>query len=383
MVDKKSKQKQRQDNEKARSLKVVNKKSKQRQRQDANKWRHEKELKQQSRQHETKGPLLKRVDTKSTQKQRQGNEKAPSLKVVDKKSKQKQRQDANKLRHEKELKQQARANEEKGPNQHLSDLHSKRKRRKDSEFREAERLAKANKRRNTKHRQLENDINQRSKRIKRKSTEYGTQEEARKKRKHGNDLNESITRFHKAISSGPVYVCTCCHQTWFKHSVYSVNSVKNIDVDSIKHFLTNGEEWICNTCLRTIKSGKTPALATVNKNMFPVKPEELELHQLERKTCVTAYSIHANKRIAKRLSTVYQRECCKCAYRHSARNQHTPKKARCYANVTVPVKLKKRMCYKSCAFTENIRPQTFINALNWLLINSDLFKDSGSMATNI
>ena len=27
------------------------------------------------------------------------------------------------------------------------------------------------------------------------------------------------TKFHDMVSQGPVYVCTCCDQSWYKHSV--------------------------------------------------------------------------------------------------------------------------------------------------------------------
>ena len=32
-------------------------------------------------------------------------------------------------------------------------------------------------------------------------------------------IEESIKQFHSDISIGPLYVCTCCHQTWFRKSV--------------------------------------------------------------------------------------------------------------------------------------------------------------------
>jgi hypothetical protein len=29
------------------------------------------------------------------------------------------------------------------------------------------------------------------------------------------NIEQCIRQFEKKISVGPVYVCTCCHQTWF------------------------------------------------------------------------------------------------------------------------------------------------------------------------
>lgn len=45
-------------------------------------------------------------------------------------------------------------------------------------------------------------------------------------------------------------------------------------------------------------------------------------------------------------------------------------------NVTVAVKLKKKMSFKSCAFSENVRPLRVLVALNWLMKNSIMYKDA-------
>lgn len=89
------------------------------------------------------------------------------------------------------------------------------------------------------------------------------------------------------IAAGPVFVCTCCHQTWFKHSVTKVNTVL-LTVDQIQKYCTkfisvNNCEWICNTCLLALKKGNTPSCAVANYNAFPIRPKELELHQLEER----------------------------------------------------------------------------------------------------
>ena len=32
-------------------------------------------------------------------------------------------------------------------------------------------------------------------------------------------IKESIKQFHSSIAVGPLFVCTCCHQTWFRKGV--------------------------------------------------------------------------------------------------------------------------------------------------------------------
>lgn len=42
------------------------------------------------------------------------------------------------------------------------------------------------------------------------------------------DLNENhhISKFHEIVSQGPLYICSCCDQLWYKHSVSSANTLK-------------------------------------------------------------------------------------------------------------------------------------------------------------
>ena len=46
---------------------------------------------------------------------------------------------------------------------------------------------------------------------------------AKHAQKYGQNLTECVSHFHDTIAIGPTFVCTCCHQTWFSHSVVEVN----------------------------------------------------------------------------------------------------------------------------------------------------------------
>ena len=65
-------------------------------------------------------------------------------------------------------------------------------------------------------------------------------------------LTKSLIRnFHESVSTGPLYICTCCNQLWYKHSVSPANqlTLKNPDmvkylqdivsVDNVKWVLSN------------------------------------------------------------------------------------------------------------------------------------------------
>ena len=46
-------------------------------------------------------------------------------------------------------------------------------------------------------------------------------------------------------------------------------------------------------------------------------------------------------------------------------------------NFTIPVELKRKLSYKKCDFTENVRPTAVLSALHWLMSGSELYKNSG------
>ena len=41
----------------------------------------------------------------------------------------------------------------------------------------------------------------------------------RKKRSGNQCLQSLILKFHDTVSKGPLYVCSCCDQMWYKHSL--------------------------------------------------------------------------------------------------------------------------------------------------------------------
>ena len=39
-------------------------------------------------------------------------------------------------------------------------------------------------------------------------------------------LQNLIAKFHNVVSQGPLYICTCCDQLWYKHSVIPAAALK-------------------------------------------------------------------------------------------------------------------------------------------------------------
>ncbi|XP_069109182.1 uncharacterized protein [Argopecten irradians] len=137
----------------------------------------------------------------------------------------------------------------------------------------------------------------------------------------------------------------------------------------------DGKEWICHTCLASLKKCKVPKLSVKNGMKWPDKPPELDLHPLEERL------------LALRIPFMQIRELPRGGqYSVKGNVVNVPIDIQPTINAlprqldehfTVAVKLKKRLAYKSCVLSENVRPNVVLSALHWLMNNSDLYKNSG------
>ena len=74
-----------------------------------------------------------------------------------------------------------------------------------------------------------NNINRRANESnKHKQNRLSKQQECDRKRKKCDavSISDLIHRFHIALSKAPVYICTCCDQLWYRHSVNSAEKLK-------------------------------------------------------------------------------------------------------------------------------------------------------------
>ena len=76
--------------------------------------------------------------------------------------------------------------------------------------------------------QQANNINRRANESKEhKQNRLSKQQECDRKRKKCDavSISDLIHRFH-IVSKGPIYICTCCDQLWYRHSVNSAEKLK-------------------------------------------------------------------------------------------------------------------------------------------------------------
>ena len=258
----------------------------------------------------------------------------------------------------------------------------KRVKRNDEEFREAERLAKQSKRQNNRQKHKENRTAAVRKKQLRLNTNYKKREQQmRNACKLGRSVFESIEKFNASISQSCSYVCSCCHQLWFKQSVRSISSLENLPLNKtlLRRCLTDvlsvdNIQWICTTCLFNIRKGKIPKLSVLNGMKLPPKPPELDLCNLEERL------------IALRIPFM-QIRCLGAGGQYSLKGSVVNVPAQIEPTIralprphnkteTIPVKLKRMMSMTHAVATENIRPDAVMLALKKLMSTSELYKEA-------
>ena len=324
--------------------------------------------------------------------------------VAQRKSKQKARQDrdykAKESVAERKHMHRARQDRDYKAKELVAQRKSKQKARQDRDFKAkelvAQRKSKQNARKNPFVLECERVKKQEYRRKKRKIdevNEYIDLEETHKRHKNNfddhrlektsdqsyfKDIKECIKQFHSSIAVGPLFVCTCCHQTWFRKGVCMLKNI-NLPTSSrlycTKFTSVNDEEWICHTCVGAIRDGKVPKLSVANGMKWPDKPPQLDLLELEERL------------ISLRIPFMQIRELPRGGqYSLKGNVINVPVDIQPTVSClprpmdekfTIAKQLKKKLSYKKVDFKENVRPLKVLTALHWLVNKSELYKRSG------
>ena len=200
-----------------------------------------------------------------------------------------------------------------------------------------------------------------------------------------NFLNENIdevalvTKFHNSVSAGPLYICTCCDQLWYKHSVLPADRLRLVNPEITKYLQSvrsvDNIEWICQTCNNHLKKGRVPPCAIANGMQFTEKPSFFDLNELECRL------------IAPRLAFQKIFQAPRGGQLKITGNVvNVPADVNSTVNMlprlpdetgTIKVQLKRRLQYKSSALSLNIRPHKVMQAAAWLVNTSPLYEGEG------
>jgi hypothetical protein len=331
------------------------------------------EVKQKENERETIARKLKRqnVEVKKKQNERETIVRKSKRKIVEIKEKER--------RLDKAARKIRRQNTDCMKKEQEQNTNMKRKHRENPIFLERERVKKQVLRRNANYKQRERVFNSKSKLRKRSSKCYHlTENTTNRQRRFEIDCQGCIDKFHEPIKHGPVFICSCCHQTWFKESVLKVHNT-NLDDEMKSKFLTNtlsveNAEWICNTCYASVRENKTPKLSVLNGMAWPPKPNELQLYPLEERLVSLRIPFMQIRELPRGGQYSVKGNIVNVPVEIQPTVSSLPR--RLDENVTVPVKLKKRLSYQKCDYHENVRPTKVLIALHWLMNNSEFYKNA-------
>ena len=192
-------------------------------------------------------------------------------------------------------------------------------------------------------------------------------------------LEELIANFHKAVSNGPIYICTCCDQLWYKHSVCLADKIRASNPNAVKLLQditsVNNAEWLCHTCMKHLKSGKVPPLAVVNGMKFPEKPTFFYLNELECRLIAPRLAFQKIMQAPRGKQLKINGNVVLVPVDVINTVNLLPRLPE--QTGTIKVQLKRRLQYKSSALALNIRPHKVLQAANWLTSTSTLYHDQG------
>lgn len=189
-----------------------------------------------------------------------------------------------------------------------------------------------------------------------------------------------VENFHQEVEKGPNYICTSCDQMWYKNGVVTASrgcfkdeTFMNKILTGVKSF--HGKEWICLTCLNAVKKTKLPALSKANEIKFPLKPFELDLTNLEERLVAPRIPFMQLHELPRGGQTSLTGNIVNIPTNVNNTVSILPRKVDDAA--CIPLKLKRRMNLDRHYLYQNVRPNKVIDAVKWLVKESDLYKEEG------
>ncbi|XP_078352155.1 uncharacterized protein LOC144636825 [Oculina patagonica] len=189
--------------------------------------------------------------------------------------------------------------------------------------------------------------------------------------------DELVVIFRELVASGPTFVCTCCEQLWYKHSLVRTDTVLKLNNEAVLRCIRKDEQcctaqWVCHTCYNHLKQNKVPPCAVQNKMSFPHKPDHLDLTELE-------WRLVSPRLIFQKIHEAARGK----QYKIHGNIVNVPADVVNTVNIlprlstetdTIKVQLKRKLKYKNYVLSQNIRPSKVFEAAKWLTENGALYK---------
>ncbi len=192
----------------------------------------------------------------------------------------------------------------------------------------------------------------------------------------GISIEQAGENFRKTLTDLPEYVCTCCHRLLWRRSVikfdrskYDITSevIQKCFAEDIMYETKPNEIYICTTCNSSLK-GKHPAMpaqAVANGLRLEPIPTGLEIpNDMERMTFRKKIPFMKMGALPRGKQWRLQGPCVNVPSNLEAVCNLLPRLPN--DALLVPIKLKRRLCYKGHYMYEAIRPQVVLEWIRWL-----------------
>jgi hypothetical protein len=176
-----------------------------------------------------------------------------------------------------------------------------------------------------------------------------------------------VRKFHSSVSTGPLYICSCCDQLWYKHSVSPADRLRLANPDASKYLQNiksvNNIEWLCQTCSNHLKKGKVPPCAIANGMRFPERPNFFDLNELECRLIAPRLAFQKIFQAPRGGQLKITGNVVNVPADVNNTVSMLPRLS--HDTGTIKVQLKRRLQYKSSALSLNIRPNKVMQAAIW------------------
>ena len=179
--------------------------------------------------------------------------------------------------------------------------------------------------------------------------------------KNKKSMDNFITRFHK-------------------HSVSCTDTIRKSNSATAQKYLTNrksvqDKEWLRRTCHNYLAKNKVPPSALVNGMQFATKPEFFDLNELECRLLAPRIAFQKLMQASRGRQFKIHGNVVNVPADVSDTVSTLPRLPT--ETGTIKVNLKRRLQYKSSALSLNIRPHKVVQAANWLISKSSLYRQEG------
>ena len=139
-------------------------------------------------------------------------------------------------------------------------------------------------------------------------------------------------------------------------------------------------EWLCRSCHKYLKKNKVPPCAAINGMQFVAKPLFFYLNELECRLLAPRLAFQKLMQAPRGKQLKINGNIVNVAADITTTVSMLPRLPD--ETGTIKVNLKRRLQYKSSALSLNVRPHKVVQAANWLVNNSNLYKEGISFNQN-